>query len=89
MEWKDLITEEQEKWQKTADNINEEKLGLFVTVVSGLIKDKILEIADNKLRITGTFAFKMKSEKGCEPEHLKTILDEQLRNLLPGNLKPI
>ena len=89
MKWKDLTTEEQDKWQKKADDINEEKLGLFITVVSGLIKDNILEIADNKLRITGTFAFKMKSEKGCEPEHLKTILDEQLRNLLPGNLKPI
>ena len=75
--------EEQDKWQKKADDINKDKLGLFVTVVSGLIKDKILEIIDGKLRITGTFAFKMKSEKGCEPEHLKTILDEQLRNLLP------
>ena len=83
MKWEDLTKEVQEKWNKTADDINKEKLGLFITVVSGLIKDKVLEIADNKLRITGTFAFKMKSEKGCEPEHLKTILDEQLKNLLP------
>lgn len=83
VKWEDLTEEEQQKWNNQADKANKLGLGLFAKTVGGLLEDGTLLIKDDKLMISGPFAFKMLSEKGISKEMLSRTMNEILHRLIP------
>jgi len=78
--WGDLTSKEQEGWHKKADAINKAGLASFTRYVGHLLEDGILKCKDGKIVASGTYAFKMKQEKGIPPEIWLDTLKQTLED---------
>ena len=82
--WEDLTKEEQDKFNKAADEINKEGLTERVRTIANLLGSGILKEKNGKFHVSGTYAFKMLQEKGIPLElWYETVIKRINNNELP------
>ena len=78
-----LSLEEQAKWEKKAQEINEKGLGAYISTVGHLLDEGILVFKNNKIIICGKYAAKMHQEQGISLKIWVETINDKLNKLKP------